>query len=140
MGLAWTSHGGSALYVECVDCLNPDSVSKDEAPPAKQLDSVVVTENVSPEGTKTGGKKKSGATSLNVTGQLGDCMKESSSVAWTYARRYLKNVDPDNELLRSRQVLLIPHTGKNRSKFHTNVKFCCFFPYEIQNLLFVVNE
>jgi len=37
---------------------------------------------------------------LNTTGRMGDVMKESSSIAHTYADQYLKTLDEDNVVLR----------------------------------------
>ncbi|KAI8064429.1 ATP-dependent protease La [Gongronella butleri] len=63
MGLAWTSMGGSSLYIESV------------------LESAL-----SPKSTP----------SLNKTGQLGDVMKESSSIAYTFARSLMGKHFPKN--------------------------------------------
>ena len=63
-GLAWTSMGGSTLYIECTAV------------------------------TQTGSEKKGGT--LRTTGQLGDVMQESSSIAHTYARAFLAERDPGN--------------------------------------------
>ena len=41
------------------------------------------------EAAKNKKSKKPSSASLNVTGQLGDVMKESSSVAWTYSKQHL---------------------------------------------------
>lgn len=57
MGLAWTSMGGSTLYIESV----PVSQSKE----------------------KVGG--------LQLTGKLGDVMKESGQIALTVAKSFLRN-------------------------------------------------
>ncbi|XP_065225913.1 lon protease homolog, mitochondrial isoform X2 [Planococcus citri] len=67
MGLAWTSMGGSTLYIETV-----------------QLKKI--------EKSDTGG-------GVELTGHLGDVMKESAKIALTVAKNYLSNVEPDNEFL-----------------------------------------
>lgn len=41
-------------------------------------------------------EKGEGKGSLKVTGQLGDVMKESASIAHTYARRFLQEIRPDS--------------------------------------------
>ncbi|TPX65194.1 hypothetical protein SpCBS45565_g05351 [Spizellomyces sp. 'palustris'] len=64
MGLAWTSMGGSSLYVESV------------------LESAF-TDNGKP--------------SFHRTGQMGDVMKESSMIAYTYARSFMARRFPDNK-------------------------------------------
>lgn len=56
MGLAWTAMGGSTLYIETV---------------AKRV------------GGRGGGEEKGG---LVCTGQLGDVMKESTEIAFTFAK------------------------------------------------------
>ena len=70
MGLAWTSMGGSTLYIE-------SSLSR----PIR----------------KTAGKDKEDSQgSMNLTGHLGDVMKESAYIAYTYAKMFLNKVRPDN--------------------------------------------
>uniref|UniRef100_A0A8C4MXC5 Lon protease homolog, mitochondrial n=1 Tax=Equus asinus asinus TaxID=83772 RepID=A0A8C4MXC5_EQUAS len=70
MGLAWTAMGGSTLFVETSLRRPRDSDSK---------------------GDKDG--------SLEVTGQLGEVMKESARIAYTFARAFLMQHDPSNEYL-----------------------------------------
>nr|XP_010965056.1 lon protease homolog, mitochondrial [Camelus bactrianus] len=72
MGLAWTAMGGSTLFVE-TSLRRPwdrGSHSKED---------------------------KDG--SLEVTGQLGEVMKESARIAYTFARAFLMQRDPTNEFL-----------------------------------------
>jgi Lon-like ATP-dependent protease len=69
MGLAYTSMGGSALYIETQG----------------------IKRGVDPEGKQRGGG------SLKVTGQLGDVMKESTQIAYTLARAFLHGVDPTTD-------------------------------------------
>lgn len=66
MGLAYTSMGGSALYIESQGIRR--AVDKD-------------------------GNKRGGGT-LKVTGQLGDVMKESAEISYTVARARLAEIDP----------------------------------------------
>ncbi|TPX31721.1 hypothetical protein SmJEL517_g04996 [Synchytrium microbalum] len=63
MGLAWTSMGGSALYVESVLEATPTETSKSH---------------------------------FHRTGQMGDVMKESSTIAYTYARSMFARKFPAN--------------------------------------------
>ncbi|XP_053406180.1 LOW QUALITY PROTEIN: lon protease homolog, mitochondrial-like [Mercenaria mercenaria] len=74
-GLAWTSMGGSTLYIETV------------------MKKAVDLEN-----------KESG--DLEVTGNLGNVMKESIQLAYTYAKSYLNKLDPENKLLEKAHVHL----------------------------------
>jgi Lon-like ATP-dependent protease len=69
MGLAYTSMGGSALYIETQG----------------------IKRGVDEEGKPRGGG------SLKVTGQLGDVMKESTQIAYTVARARLMERDPDSK-------------------------------------------
>ncbi|KAL3793948.1 hypothetical protein HJC23_009431 [Cyclotella cryptica] len=68
MGLAWTSMGGSALYIE--------------------------TQGIK-RGLDSEGKPRGGGT-LKVTGQLGDVMKESTQIAYTVARARLAEIAQGN--------------------------------------------
>ncbi|XP_056131990.1 lon protease homolog, mitochondrial [Lampris incognitus] len=69
MGLAWTAMGGSTLFIETV-LRRPGGTS---------------------------GQNEEG--SLEVTGQLGDVMKESARIASTFARAFLMTLEPDNNFL-----------------------------------------
>ncbi|KAJ1534798.1 ATP-dependent Lon protease pim1 [Cladochytrium tenue] len=72
MGLAWTSMGGTVLYIESV------------------LESAI---------TEGGGKG-----SFHRTGQMGDVMKESSTIAYTYARAFLARRFPSNKFFEKASV------------------------------------
>ncbi|XP_024424728.2 lon protease homolog, mitochondrial [Desmodus rotundus] len=69
MGLAWTAMGGSTLFVE-----------------------------TSPRRPRENSKADKDG-SLEVTGQLGEVMKESARIAYTFARAFLMQQDPTNEYL-----------------------------------------
>ena len=68
LGLAWTSKGGSTLYIETVS-----------RPQVKEGE---------------GG-------ALEVTGNLGDVMKESVKIAGTFARCFLADIDKTNDYFSS---------------------------------------
>lgn len=68
MGLAYTSMGGSALYIE--------------------------TQGIK-RGLDSDGKPRGGGT-IKVTGQLGDVMKESTQIAYTVARAKVSEMDAEN--------------------------------------------
>lgn len=68
MGLAWTSLGGSALYIE--------------------------TQGIK-RGLDSDGKRRGGGT-LKTTGQLGNVMSESTQIAYTVARARLYDIDHAN--------------------------------------------
>lgn len=76
MGLAWTSLGGSTLYIE---------TSLKEPLPS--------------------GDTKS-QPSLEVTGQLGDVMKESSHIAYTFAKGFVAREDPSNDFFKRASIHL----------------------------------
>ncbi|XP_067252939.1 lon protease homolog, mitochondrial [Chanodichthys erythropterus] len=71
MGLAWTAMGGSTLFIET-------SLRRPREPQGK-------------DGAKDG--------TLELTGQLGDVMKESAKIAYTFARSFLMKEQPENEFL-----------------------------------------
>ncbi|KAG0188860.1 ATP-dependent Lon protease pim1 [Apophysomyces sp. BC1034] len=73
MGLAWTSMGGSALYIESV-----------------------LESSLTPKSTPR----------LSKTGQLGDVMKESSSIAYTFAKSLMATRFPKNRFFDKAQVHL----------------------------------
>ncbi|KAJ1675284.1 ATP-dependent Lon protease pim1, partial [Spiromyces aspiralis] len=74
MGLAWTSMGGSALYIE----------------------SVVKSRMSSKASSSSNGEASEQRGNLQVTGQLGDVMKESSTLAYTYVQSLMNHKFPDN--------------------------------------------
>lgn len=78
MGLAWTAMGGSALYIE---------TAKRKLVEAPKKDSV-------------------GDGSLELTGHLGDVMKESARIALTVARNFIREADRDNDFLESSHIHL----------------------------------
>uniref|UniRef100_A0A914BX28 Lon protease homolog n=1 Tax=Acrobeloides nanus TaxID=290746 RepID=A0A914BX28_9BILA len=90
MGLAWTSMGGSALYIEASlrrkyqphAATNPDKISTEPDVSLKDQQ-----KPISPEG------------SLEATGHLGDVMKESMRTSYTVAKNILAKRDPTNDFL-----------------------------------------
>jgi len=75
MGLAWTAYGGSTLFVE----------------------SAFTKRKKEPSSTETKGPEPEGV--LKVTGQLGDVMKESASIAHSFSKSFLNSIDPGNDVL-----------------------------------------
>lgn len=74
-GLAWTSMGGSILFIETTL--------------SKPLD-------LAPDSKEQG--------SLTITGSLGNVMKESVQIAYTYAKSYLVQNDPKNIFLQRANI------------------------------------
>lgn len=85
MGLAWTSHGGSTLYIETTVHRKLEDVSKED-----------IKDSKSP----------SHLGSLLLTGHLGDVMKESANIAYTYAKSLLLKREPYNEFLQQAHIHL----------------------------------
>ncbi|XP_073978605.1 lon protease homolog, mitochondrial-like isoform X2 [Rhodnius prolixus] len=78
MGLAWTAMGGSTLFIETA---------------LRKFPAELVTSDKS-EG------------SLELTGHLGDVMKESARIALTVARNHLKLEEPENRFLLQNHIHL----------------------------------
>lgn len=78
MGLAWTAMGGSTLYIETAKRKVFESTKKDGA----------------------------GDGTLELTGNLGDVMKESARIALTVARNFLKSIDECNNFLETAHLHL----------------------------------
>lgn len=77
MGLAWTALGGSTLYIETA---------------RRKLFEAT--------------EKKDRVGSLELTGHLGDVMKESAKIALTVARNFIREKDIDNDFLETAQLHL----------------------------------
>uniref|UniRef100_A0A2M4A9T4 Lon protease homolog, mitochondrial n=1 Tax=Anopheles triannulatus TaxID=58253 RepID=A0A2M4A9T4_9DIPT len=82
MGLAWTAMGGSALYIE---------TAKRRLLQQEDADTKAAT---AAEG------------SLELTGHLGDVMKESARISLTVARNFLRQTDRSNNFLESSHIHL----------------------------------
>lgn len=100
MGLAWTALGGKTLFVEARGRLHnqpPRGCSRVEAAagdPAKIEPPPVAQEPSSSRARGSGAGLR-----LKVTGKLGKVMNESSEIALTYARMFLREVEPPNNFL-----------------------------------------
>ena len=82
MGLAWTAMGGSTLYIET-------SLRKPlRTKPSKKSDD----------------KEEGGQGSMELTGNLGDVMKESVRIAYTVAKMYSSKVRPDDNFFNEAQI------------------------------------
>lgn len=95
MGLAWTSMGGSVLYVETVSTSAPELAAEGAAAAggaaAAQPDAPAA-------------EKRRGGGALITTGKLGDVMLESSKIAHALARIFARSVDPANSYLDRTQL------------------------------------
>ena len=79
MGLAWTAMGGSTLFIET-------ALFK---PLTKKSDSSEESEG-----------------SLTLTGHLGDVMKESAKIAYSFSKAFLSELEPSNKVLQSAVIHL----------------------------------
>lgn len=77
MGLAWTALGGSTLFIETAVFKNIESKTEKEG-----------------DGT------------LQLTGHLGDVMKESAKIAYSFAKSFLLQKDASNNFLQKASVHL----------------------------------
>uniref|UniRef100_A0A182PSC1 Lon protease homolog, mitochondrial n=1 Tax=Anopheles epiroticus TaxID=199890 RepID=A0A182PSC1_9DIPT len=82
MGLAWTAMGGSALYIETAKRKLLQALDSGDS------------------------KQASGDGSLELTGHLGDVMKESARISLTVARNFIKQIEPSNNFLESSHIHL----------------------------------
>lgn len=107
MGLAWTSMGGTVLYVETVESGTPvrtrpagadddDYADGDGGDGGSNADDGDGDAAQRPRGGRGGA---GGGATLQTTGKLGDVMMESSRIAHTLARRFARAIDPKNDFL-----------------------------------------
>jgi len=60
------------------------------------------------------GKDSTSGGHLNVTGHLGDVMKESAQIAHTVAKTFLSQVDPHNDFLQKAHIHVhVPEVGRS---------------------------
>ena len=78
MGLAWTSHGGSTLYIETTVHRKLD-LSK----------STIVADDDNDRSTSDKQQQQQQQGSFVLTGHLGDVMKESANIAYTFAKSFM---------------------------------------------------
>ena len=98
MGLAWTAMGGATLYIETVS-----NFERFEA--RTQGDIIVESESGKSEEHGTSG----GIVGLATTGQLGETMKESVEIAFTFAKNYLFQRVPNNKFFYNNSGMLHLH-------------------------------
>lgn len=92
-GLAWTSMGGSTLYIECTAIHQNAEVLEEE-------------EEDSDKKKKTNKSPTTSGGTLKTTGQLGDVMRESATIAHTFAKGFVAQRDPGNKYFDSTKLHL----------------------------------
>mmetsp|Transcript_36390 Transcript_36390/g.93826 ORF Transcript_36390/g.93826 Transcript_36390/m.93826 type:complete len:1019 (-) Transcript_36390:306-3362(-) len=95
MGLAWTSMGGKTLFVEARGRVahHRDTSRKTESAATGDA------EHGEGDAAVSSPKRPGSGARLKVTGKLGKVMGESSEIALTYARMFLREVEPPNDFL-----------------------------------------
>ncbi|CAJ1380362.1 unnamed protein product [Effrenium voratum] len=97
MGLAWTNMGGATLYIEARGRLPLEgSIGND----ITQVIIQGIDEEKPPE------KSDAEPGEMQVTGQLGAVMSESSSISLTYARMFIRELNPEKSFLDKAQIHL----------------------------------
>jgi ATP-dependent Lon protease len=98
--LAWSSHGGSCIFIESTTADQQVVTNKTIA---DEKDSSSNGTSINKEKTNT---PFHGRGDLFCTGQLGAVMKESSSIAYTVAKRHLSIIQPDSHFFQKHRIHL----------------------------------
>jgi ATP-dependent Lon protease len=93
-GLAWTSMGGSALYIEVVSPYLRSMTSG--KPQNTSVNTRTTTESSTDDDSKVTDKRFPSGGSLRITGKMGDVMQESAQIAHTLARRFLRSIEGES--------------------------------------------
>jgi ATP-dependent Lon protease len=87
LGLAWTQLGGRTLHIESVQVA--DRASRGTA---------------AAKGKRSSSGESPGDGKMKVTGMLGEVMRESSDIAFSYVRSLLRKLEPDNKFFDTASV------------------------------------
>ena len=130
MGLAWTSHGGSCIFIESAVAnqqplkrkLKEESARKKKRAQDDDDSGDVSIAPIDGEEAPTSG----GPMSLFTTGQLGEVMKESSSIAFTVAKRLLLAMSPYSAFFYQHQLHLhVPSGSTPKDGPSAGITMCC---------------
>eukprot|EP00931_Biecheleriopsis_adriatica_P042948 TRINITY_DN2450_c0_g2_i1.p1 TRINITY_DN2450_c0_g2~~TRINITY_DN2450_c0_g2_i1.p1 ORF type:complete len:994 (-),score=206.88 TRINITY_DN2450_c0_g2_i1:37-3018(-) len=102
MGLAWTALGGKTMFVEARGRV-PFSPSDSRTEPSMLLEGSATGEQEESAKSKPVNRPGSGPR-MKVTGKLGKVMGESSEIALTYSRVFLRELEPQNDFLDSASI------------------------------------
>jgi len=97
MGLAWTSMGGATLYIETSAISRTRGGVDVTAGGDGDGDAAEAEAEKKPAGTR-------GPVKLTVTGQLGSVMLESTTIATSFARRMLAELEPENNFFDDHEI------------------------------------
>merc|ERR1719401_1044545 len=103
-GLAWTSLGGKTLLVEARGSVPAPQIARvaaESGSGGERNSGVEVAEGSGSDNSDSVAPRRPSSTGprLKVTGKLGKVMNESSEIALTYARMFLREVEPPNVFL-----------------------------------------
>lgn len=97
MGLAWTNMGGATLFIEARGRLPLENL---------EISRVTVEGPADEDESRPSEAPVTAPSEMQVTGQLGAVMSESSSISLTYARMFIRELDPQKSFLDQAQIHL----------------------------------
>lgn len=99
LGLGYNAYGGSVLTIEVIE-LPKKSVFKSDEPNRGEAPA----EQITIESKNSGDSKDNKEGSLTVTGSLGNVMKESIEIAYSFAKSFTHKLDDKNDYLDSHHL------------------------------------
>jgi len=104
MGLAWTALGGQTLFVEARGRVPESTDGMAEDSPSLDVTAAADSTSDTPSSSSKSPRPQNAGPRMKVTGKLGKVMGESSEIALTYARIFLRELEPKNEFLDHAQI------------------------------------
>lgn len=96
-GLAWTSMGGSVLFIEVTSPNYVHPLARSRSAKSTSVGSGADDDIASDSDEAGSSSRGGGGHSLRLTGQAGEVMQESSQIALTVAKHKLRELDPEND-------------------------------------------